>query len=64
MTTQPEAQRKVRRTLTLVRGPDGKPKFDNIFNVPRDFLDMMTSEEVEDLKQQRIEAAAVKQVGE
>ncbi len=60
----PETIPKVRRTFALVRGPDGKPKFDNIFNVPRDFLDMMTPEEIEDLKQQRAAATATKQAGE
>jgi hypothetical protein len=37
----------------LVRGPDGKPKFDDIFNIPKEFWDSLTDEDKRYIENER-----------
>lgn len=37
----------------LVRGPDGKPKFDDINNIPEVFWNMLTDAEKQEIEDER-----------
>lgn len=42
----------------LVRDAQGRPKFDDIFNIPAPIWDMLTEDEQADIEQQRAEKSA------
>ena len=47
------AQKAKLRVFGLVRDKNGKPKFDDIFNIPEDIWNMLTPEEQEEIENGR-----------